>query len=124
MNGTGGRELPSFFSVGTKEEAVESSKGSAWTEHNKAVNHAVLRGVIAVYLVYLGGSLLYDLVKGTSSLSPVVGWTIGPLFVIAGTAFGFFTWRRWKADEKEVEKLIQEAKALEALGQNDPNEPV
>ena len=113
MNGTDGRELPSFFSVGTKEEAVESSKGSAWTEHNKAVNHAVLRGVIAVYLVYLGGSLLYDLVKGTSSLSPVVGWTIGPLFVIAGAAFGFFTWRRWKADERAVQEQAEKVRDAE-----------
>ena len=99
---------------------MERSKGSAWTEHSKAVNRAVLRGVIAGYLVYLGGSTIYDLLRGTSTLSPVLGWTVGPLFVIAGAAFGWFTWRRWKADEREVEALTQEAKALEALGRDDP----
>ena len=100
--------------------SVERSKGSAWTEHSKAVNRGVLRGVIAGYLVYLGGSTIYDLLRGTSTLSPVLGWTVGPLFVIAGAAFGWFTWRRWKADEREVEALTQEAKALEALGRDDP----
>ena len=103
---------------------MKRSKGSAWTEHSKAVNHAVLRGVIAGYLVYLGGSLIYDLIKGTSSLSPVLCWTVGPLFVIAGVAFGYFAWRRWKADEKEVEALTQEAKALEALDRDDPAEQI
>ena len=92
---------------------MESGKGSAWTEHSKAVNRAVLRGVIAGYLVYLGGSLLYDLIKGTSSLSPLVGWTIGPLFVIAGVAFGFFTWRRWKTDEREVQAKADKARDAE-----------
>ena len=99
---------------------MEQSKGSAWTEYAKARNHGILRGVVAGYLVYLGGSTIYDLIKGTSSLSPVLGWIAGPLFVIAGAAFGWFTWRRWKADEREVEALTQEAKALEALGRDDP----
>ena len=99
---------------------MEQSKGSAWTEYAKARNHGILRGVVAGYLVYLGGSTIYDLLRGTSTLSPVLGWTVGPLFVIAGAAFGWFTWRRWKADEREVEALTQEAKALEALGRDDP----
>ena len=80
--------------------------------------------MVAGYLVYLGGSIIYELIQGATTLRPALGWILGPLFLIAGAGFGYLTWRRWKADEKEVEALIQEAKALEALDQNDPNEPV
>ena len=102
---------------------MEQSKGSAWTDYTKARNHGILRGVVAGYLVYLGGSTIYELLRGTSSLSPVLGWIAGPLFVIAGAAFGSFTYRRWKADEKEVEALTQQAKAAEDPDRDDPNEP-
>ena len=94
-----------------KEEAVERGKKSALTEYSKAVNRAVLRGAIAGYLVYLGGSLIYDLIQGTSSLSPVLGWIVGPLFMIGGAAFGLYTWRRWKVDEKEAQAQSQNADA-------------
>ena len=102
---------------------MEQNKGSAWTEYAKARNRGILRGVVAGYLVYLGGSTIYDLLRGTSSISPLLGWIAGPLFVIAGAAFGYFTYRRWKADEKEVEALTQKAKAAEDQGRDDPNEP-
>ena len=65
---------------------------------------AVLRGVIAGYLVYLGGSLVYDLIRGSSTLAPWLVWTVGPLFVICGLGFGLYTWRRWKADEEAAAK--------------------
>ncbi len=98
---------------------MESKKGSAWTEHNKAVNRGVLRGVVAGYLVYLGGSMLYELIQGTSTLSPVLGWTVGPLFVIAGAGFGFLTYRRWKADEAAVQAQVEEAAASEDPDRDD-----
>ena len=67
---------------------MEQSKGSAWTEYAKARNHGILRGVVAGYLVYLGGSTIYDLLRGTSSLSPVLGWIAGPLSVCTRGAAG------------------------------------
>lgn len=103
---------------------MESSKGSAWAEQSKAKSRGMLRGLVAGYLIYLGGSIIYELIQGTTTLQPALGWFLGPLFMIAGAGFGYFTWRRWKADEKAVEALVQEAKALEALGRDDPNEPV
>ena len=103
---------------------MEHSKESALTKHSKAVNRAVLRGAVAGYLVYLGGSLIYDQVRGTSSLSPVLGWIVGPLFMIAGAAFGLLTWNRWKTDEKEVQALSQEAKATETSEQDDTAEGI
>ena len=105
-----------------KEEAVERGKKSALTEYSKAVNRAVLRGVIAGYLVYLGGSLIYDLIQGTSSLSPALGWIVGSLFMIGGAAFGLYTWRRWKVDEKEAQAQSQNADAPGSSEQDDPDE--
>ena len=79
---------------------------------------ALLRGVIAGYLVYLGGSLIYDLIRGVSTLPPGLVWTVGPLFVICGLAYGLFTWRRWKAEEGESAK--PEAPAAEDSAPEDP----
>ena len=101
---------------------MEGNRENAWTERSKAINRAMLRGAVAGYLVYLGGSIVYDLIQGTTSMSPVVGWIIGPVFVIAGAGFGWITWRRWKADEKEVQALTKEADAPEASEQDDPTE--
>ena len=64
--------------------------------------HAVLRGVIAAYLVYLGASLVYDQIRGISSLSPLLVWTVGPLFVLSGLGFGLYTWRTWKNEKQEA----------------------
>ena len=101
---------------------MESKKGSAWTEHNKAVNRSLLRGVVAGYLVYLGGSMLYEWIQGTSTLSPALVWTVGPLFILAGAGFGLFTWRRWKADEAAVQAQAEEAAASEDPDRDDPPE--
>lgn len=98
---------------------MEQSERTALTEHNKAVSRAILRGAVAGYLIYLGGSMVYEQIQGTTTLQPILGWTVGPLFVVAGAGFGWLTWRRWKADEKEVQALSQEAKASE---DSDPNE--
>ena len=113
--------MPSVFM--SKEEAVEQNKGSAWTEYSKARSRGILRAVVAGYLVYLGGSIIYELIQGTTTLRPALGWILGPLFMIAGAGFGYFTWRRWKADEKAVEALTQAAKAAEEPGRDDTNEP-
>ena len=101
---------------------MEQNKGSAWTEYARARNHGILRGVVAGYLVYLGGSTIYDLLRGTSSLAPALGWIVGPLFLIGGAAFGLYTWRRWKIDEKAAQAHSQDADAPETSEQNDPDE--
>ena len=91
-------------------------------KRTRAMNIATLRAVVAAYLVYLGGSLIYDLIQGTSSLSPALGWIVGPLFMIGGAAFGLFAWRRWKVDEKEAQAQSQNADAPGSSEQDDPDE--
>ena len=63
----------------------------------KATNLATLRAVVAGYLAYLGGSLIWDMLKGKSTLSPTLTWVAGLGFIAAALAFGFYTWRTWRA---------------------------
>ena len=87
---------------------MENKNNDAARERAKAVNRAALRGVICAYLIYLGGSLLRDMLRGESTLSPLIGWGAGLLFVLGGAGFGFFTWRRWKLDVKAAEEQTPE----------------
>ena len=67
-------------------------------ERNKAGSIAALRVAVAVYLFYLGLSMIRDLLRGVSTMSPVFVWIVGLVFIAAAVAFGFYTWRRWRAD--------------------------
>ncbi len=67
-------------------------------KRTKALNLATLRAVVAAYLVYLGGSIVFDMLRGRSTLSPAFAWISGLFFVAVGLLFGLYTWRRWKAD--------------------------
>ena len=65
---------------------------------NKAGSIAALRAVVAGYLFYLGLSMIRDLLRGVSTMSPVFVWIVGLVFIAAAVAFGFYTWKRWRAD--------------------------
>ena len=67
-------------------------------ERNKAGSIAALRAAVAGYLFYLGLSMIRDLLRGVSTMSPVFVWAVGLVFIAAAVAFGFYTWRRWRAD--------------------------
>ena len=71
---------------------------------SKNTGQSVLRGVIAAYLIYLGGTLMLDQIKGAATISPVVIWIFGPLFVIAGLGFGCYTWKQWKAGQADSDE--------------------
>ena len=63
----------------------------------KAQNLATLRAVVAAYLVYLGGSMIVDYLRGRSTVSPVLVWISGLFFIAAGLGFGYFIWKNWRA---------------------------
>lgn len=63
---------------------------------SRAGNRAALRLAVAAYLLYLGYSILRDMLTGISSLSPVLGWTAGMAFIVCGLLFGWYSWKRWK----------------------------
>lgn len=86
---------------------MENDKGSE-RSRTKAINMSILRAVVAGYLIYLGGSLINDLLRGNSGLSPAVGWTVGLLFCISGAAFLWYSWRRWKQAEAAAAEADEE----------------
>ena len=91
------------------------SKGTeSGRSRSKALNFAALRAVVAVYLIYLGVTLILDMMKGESALSPIAAWALGLLFVLAGAGFGLYTWRRWKREA---------ASARDASEEKPPEEP-
>ena len=66
-------------------------------KRTRATNIATLRAVVAAYLVYLGGSLIADYLRGRSGVSPFLAWAPGLLFIAAGIGFGYYTWKTWRA---------------------------
>ena len=62
---------------------------------------ASLRAVVAGYLIYLGGKIIYDHVKGQSEMIPWMCWFFGILFILAGSAFLIYTWMRYKKEKAE-----------------------
>ena len=64
----------------------------------KAGTAATFRAVVALYLIYLACQIIRGVRDGSSSMSPVIGWIAGVFFIAAAAAFGFYTWKRWRAD--------------------------
>ena len=68
---------------------------------NRAGNTAALRLAVAAYLLYLGWSILRDTVRGTSAMSPVLGWAAGVIFIACAVGFGWYSWKRWVRSRDE-----------------------
>ncbi len=67
-------------------------------KRTKASNFAVLRTLVAAYLVWLGFSLIRDHLRGVSTLPPALVWAAGLGFIAAALAFGFYTWKLWRRE--------------------------
>ena len=80
----------------------------------RAMTMATLRAVVAGYLIYLGGSLIYGHLKGESEMIPWMAWFFGIFFILAGIAFGIYTWKRYKQETAEKPEETQEETAGEA----------
>ena len=61
----------------------------------------VIRLFVCGYLIYLGGSLIYDQMRGASSIQPWISWVFGVLFVAGGLVIGLFTWKKYRANTSE-----------------------
>ena len=77
-------------------------------KRTRAMNITTLRAVVAAYLVYLGGSLIVDYLRGRSGVSPILAWGPGLLFIAAGIGFGYYTWKIWRAAAAAAEPSAEE----------------
>ena len=64
----------------------------------RAGTRAILRTVVALYLIYLGYNILKGTVHGESSLPLWLGYLAGIVFIAAALGFGVYIYRRWRMD--------------------------
>ena len=59
---------------------------------------AMLRAAVAAYLIYLGFSLIRDMLSGASTMSPTMAWLCGMFFMLVGVVFALYAWRRFRSE--------------------------
>lgn len=64
----------------------------------RAGTSATLRAVVALYIAYLGWSVIKGVREGGTSMAPWIGWTAGVVFLAAAAAFGCYAFWRWRRD--------------------------
>ena len=69
-------------------------------KRNKAHTAASLRGVVTLYLIYLGWKIVSGSLGADTSMPLWVGVLLGGLFVAAAVVFGVYTIKRYRADRK------------------------
>ena len=64
----------------------------------KAGTSAVLRALVAGYLLYIAWQIVKGVRSGESSMSPAVAYLAAGFFALAAAAFLVYLIRRWRAD--------------------------
>ena len=78
----------------------------------RAGTSATLRAAVAIYIIYLGRSIIKGVREGTSTMAPWLGWTAGIVFIAAALGFGVYAWKRWRMDLENA-RLPQDALTTE-----------
>ena len=94
----------------------ENDRNRQSADGRRAVNLFALRIAVAAYLVYLGFDIFRNYLIGASTLSPVQAWVFGPGFMVAGLAFAFYSWRRFRRERAAAD---ERGKALETDERSD-----
>ena len=93
---------------GREPQATQDPTRSEAANPGRAANSLALRAVVAAYLVYLGGSLIYDRLIGKADIPAAVVWLGGLLFIVCGLLFMVYTWRRWRAMQAAEQKTAEQ----------------
>ena len=64
----------------------------------KAGTSATFRGVVALYIIYLGYKVIQGAGDETSTMPPWLCWVGGIALIAAGLGCGYYAWRRWHID--------------------------
>ena len=78
---------------------------------SRAQTAALLRTVVAGYIMYLGWKIATNTEE--SSMSPLVAKLIGGVFIAAAIGFGIYVFKRWKADSAAEKLAAEEAEERE-----------
>lgn len=76
-------------------------------QRNNMSTAAYLRMLVGAYLVYLGGSLIYDLIKGAATHA-AVSLIAAVLFIGGGGFVALREWRRSRRSAEEEEDAPQQ----------------
>ena len=68
----------------------------------RAGTRATLRAVVALYIAYLGWSVIRGVREGTSTMAPWIGWTAGLVFIAAALGFGIYVLKRYRRELEEA----------------------
>ena len=64
----------------------------------RAGTSATLRAAVALYIIYLGWSIIRGVREGSSDMAPWIGWTAGIVLIAAAVGFGFYIVKRYRQD--------------------------
>ena len=81
------------------------------TRKNQAEFRALLRGLVAVYLLYLAWKLAF-VGREDPTFPPAAGIASGIVLAAGAVIFGAFTWKRFLTDRKDAELTPEELAEL------------
>ena len=76
----------------------------------RAGSSAVLRALVAGYLVYLAWQILRNVRSGETTMTPAVAYAASAFFLLAAAAFAAYLIRRWRI-ETEAARLPESDEA-------------
>ena len=76
----------------------------------RAGTSAVLRALVAGYLIYLAWQILRNLRTGETTMTPAVGYAAAAVFLLAAAAFAVYLIRQWRI-ESEAARLPESDEA-------------
>ena len=82
-------------------------------KRSRAVTAATLRAAVALYIVYLGWSIIKGVREGSTTMAPWLGWTAGLFFIAAALGFAFYAWRRFLREQEAARLPVSAAAAGE-----------
>ena len=79
-------------------------------DKNRADMRALLRGIVAPYLLYMAYRLCFSIKDST--FPPAARVAAGVVFALAALGFGVYTWKRYRADLAAAELTQDELERL------------
>ncbi len=86
----------------------------------RAGTKATFRGVVALYIIYLGYSVIRSAGDEASTMPPWLAWGGGILLIAAALGFGVYTWKRWRLDVEAAR--IREDAGIDTAGEDAPEQ--